>query len=266
MSIMSFIGEAMEACSTCNNGTGADGKVVNGYDGKNDPNAIKQTDHTYSDGEGVHDTVMIKGPLSEVFTKALNVSLKKQPLQPQQESPTPETVTEQAAEEKSDLLKQHSAEKIGFGTESSQIDESNLQYLVREFDEHSAEIKFVANKFDFCTPDELPKNVNCQATLISMTDFMSPTKVCEILDQAPNSKVQRVLVVVSDSLGRASGHTTQQRLVDVHYTGDEYSNLKHNPQFNTAVEDHFKPIDMKVVIGIEGFFAFLEDYHNGKKV
>ena len=34
---LTFMHTAMEACATCNNGKGADGKVINDYDGKNDP-------------------------------------------------------------------------------------------------------------------------------------------------------------------------------------------------------------------------------------
>lgn len=272
MSFQSFMNDAMEACATCMGGSSSaapDGKVVNGYDGKHDPKAIRNTGHTYSDGEGAHDTVMVKGPLSEAFTKALNVKLKKQPLQPQQEQPTPEQsqeqVIEQNADEKNPLLQQHSAGKIGIGAESSQIDEANMQYMIREFDDHSAELNFVANKFDFLTEAELPRNVACQATLISMTDFMTPSKVIELLENAPNSRSQKLLVVVSDALGTSAGITTQERLVDIHYTGGEYANLKHNPEFNAACEDHFAPAGFKVVIGIEGFFAFLEDFYRAKK-
>jgi hypothetical protein len=272
MSFESFIGTALEACTTCMGGSSSaapDGKVVNGYDGKNDPKAIRNTGHSYHDGDGVHDTVMIKGPLSEAFTKALNIKLKKKPLQPVEDKPNltdnQEQVIEQNAEEKNPLLKQHSSEKIGIATESEQIDSSNLQYMIREFDQHSAEINFVANKFDFLTPEQLPRNVACQCTLISMTDFMSPSKVCELLEDTPNSRSQKVLVVVSDALGTSAGVTTQERLVDIHYTGGEYANLKQNPEFNLAVEDHFAPAGFKVVIGIEGFFAFLEDFYNAKQ-
>lgn len=261
--------QAMESCASCHQGSNsapADGKVVNGYDGKNDPKAIRNTGVTYADGQGVQDTVVVHGPLSEAFTKALNLKLKKKPLQPKEEKPTPANTQEEAidqnAGEKNPLLRQNSPEQIGIATESAQIDEANLQYMIREFDSHSAEINFVANKFDFLTADQLPKNVKCQATLISMTDFMTPSKVCELMENASNSRSQKVLVVVSDALGTSANVTTQERLVDIHYTGGEYANFRHNPEFNAAVENHAALFGMKVVVGIEGFFAYLEDLHN----
>ena len=271
---MSLIQEALESCANCTAGKGGaapDGQVVNGYDGKHDPKAIRQTGVTYQDNdEGIHDTVMIKGPLSEAFTKALNLKFKKKPLQPVQETPSPEQATEevveqQNADEKNPLLKQHSSEKIGIGSESSQIDEQNLQYMIREFDDHSAEVQFVANKFDFMTPSQLPKNIACQATLISMTDFMTPSKATEIIEQAANCRTQKVLVVVSDALGRATDLTTKGQLVDIHYTGGEYANFKNNPELVPAVESYQQHFSMPIVVGLEGFFAYLEDFWNNKR-
>ena len=266
---LTFMHTAMEACATCNNGKGADGKVINGYDGKNDPKAITNTGHTYADGSGVKDTVMIDGPLSEAFTHALNYKLKKQPLQEEPDQPDLQTQQEKTAEQNKDdnespLKRQHSVEQIGMATESMQVDESDLQVMIREFDEHSAEVQFVANKFDFMTPAQLPINVGCQVTLISMTDFLSPSKVWEVMERAENTRTEKILVVVSDSLGRASGQTTQERLVDIQSTGAEYAKFKDHPEFNAAVENFFTPIKMKVVVGLEGFFAAIEDYYASK--
>ena len=88
---MSLIRQALEGCQNC--------ALAESQDKDNKP---VQTDITYNEGDGIKDTVIIDGPLSQVFTKALNVKLKKQPLTSEPEEKVAPLVTKPQEEQKDD--------------------------------------------------------------------------------------------------------------------------------------------------------------------
>lgn len=249
---MGLISQAFEECKSCQNNS------VNAWNGKPDPKAINKTDVTYNDGEGVKDTVVIDGPLSHAFTQALNIHLKKKPLQPTEEVPTPEASQEEAIEEKDEMLKQNKVAKIGIAAESQQQTETTDSILIRELDDNSEEFLFLANKFDFVEPDELPINIVCKTTIVAMNDFLKPSNIIGLTDDKTRSSIDHVVVVVGDSLGRTN-NTTSRSFIAVESYDKNFESSTQEKDFKAVVENHVKPAGYKVFLGMEQYANYLKN-------
>lgn len=252
---MSFIKQALEECNGCR--TGNQINQVDGWKGAPDPKAIVDTDTTYDDGKGIKDTVVISGPLSHAYTQALLLTLKKEPLQGKEEAPSATDIIEEVTTDEDPLLKKNNKEQIGISTEGMQQDEDIESFMIQELHKNSEEISYLANKFDFVKPDQLPVNVVCNTTLISMTDFMKIESFVEFTKDRGNSSVQYAVVVLPDSLNRTTKNTVQSKFVNV----DLFDSSKEDEMknFNAAVEAHVKPAGYKVFVGMEEYFGYLHD-------
>ncbi len=251
---MKLMQSAMEECSSCQN------KQVFS---STDPKAVNQTDATYHNGKGIKDTIMIDGPLGFAITEALNVGLKKKPLQATDEEPNMTDAAQQAIEDKvegkdPELAKlQNNDSSIGLATESSQQQMEDAQaYLIREFDNNSNETRFLANKFDFVDAKDLPKNVVCSTTVLTVGEFLNPRTLIKYTEDKSQSRIEHVLLVVADALGRSSNTTVKQQLVraeaPAHFVSDDQSR-----EFSAAVESHVSPAGYKVCLGVEAYLAYL---------
>ena len=81
---MSLIKSALEECASCNSNKYGYSEVKQGQD----TNGRLKDGFTYDDSKGIKDSVILTGPLSEVYTKALNIPLRKTPLiKPEEDTP-----------------------------------------------------------------------------------------------------------------------------------------------------------------------------------
>ena len=67
---MSLIQSALEECASCNSNKYGYSEVKQGQD----TNGRLKDGFTYDDSKGIKDSVILTGPLSEVYTKALNIT------------------------------------------------------------------------------------------------------------------------------------------------------------------------------------------------
>ena len=85
---MSLIQSALEECASCNSNKYGYSEVKQGQD----TNGRLKDGFTYDDSKGIKDSVILTGPLSEVYTKALNITLRKTPLvKPEEDTPDLDT-------------------------------------------------------------------------------------------------------------------------------------------------------------------------------
>ena len=250
---MSFIRQALEECQACEQKKNAD----------NTANQPVNTNVTYNDGQGIKDTVVVDGPLSEVFTKALNVKFKKQPITGEETPDEEKVVTKQEAlqQETNPLLRKNSNEKIGIGNESQQQDHEE-EFVFNELDKNSEQFKYIANSFDFVQKSEVPIKVTSKTTIFTVGDFLKPDNLIKFADDKTDSPVEHVVVLVSDALGRTRHTTTTSKFVTIPTSEDNFKDtvFKDEQQYKevtAVVESHFKPYGYKVVLGIEGYAELL---------
>ena len=94
-----------------------------------------------------------------------------------------------------------------------------------------------------------------------MTDFMKPSQLINYMEDKSDSRIDHVVVVVADGLGRTRKNTTKNKVVNLHLGGgmfheDSDEDLR---DFTAAVEAHVTPSGYKVVIGVEAFVEYLKE-------
>lgn len=252
---MKLVQLAMEenACNGCSNG-GFNSKGLATVSKRNTTHA---TDATYDKGEGIKDTVLISGPLSHAYTQALLMTLKKEPLANKQEEPV-EAEEEKEEVEKDPLLKQNEVGQIGISQESVQQEMAEHTFLAKQFEQNSEEVKFLANKFDFMEGKDLPTNVVCSTTVISITDFMRPHNLFSFTQDRTGSFIEHVVVVVADPMARTSKGLTKTKFFEVAERERTFADRDDQEEFDVAVESYVKPAGYKLFIGMEAYFAYLK--------
>ncbi len=251
---MSFIRQALEECQACEQKQQHD----------NTASKPVNTDVTYNDGKGIKDTVVVDGPLSEVFTKALNVKFKKQPITGEETPNEEQVVTKQEAldqQQKDPILRKNTNEKIGIANESQQQDVEE-EFVFNELDKNSEQFKYIANSFDFVQKGEVPIKVTSKTTIFTVGDFLKTSNLVTMAEDKTDSPVEHIVVLVSDALGRTRQTTTTTKFVTIPTSEDNFKEtvFKNEEQFkevNAVVESHFKPNGYKVVFGIEQYADYL---------
>lgn len=248
---MSLIRQALEGCQNC--------ALAESQDKDNKP---VQTDVTYNEGDGIKDTVIIDGPLSQVFTKALNVKLKKQPLTSEPEEKVAPLVTKPQEEQKDPLLKQNSKAPIGIATESQQQTSQEEAFIINELDKNSKEFDYIANSFDFVEKGQVPIKVTSKSTIITVGEFLKPSNLIKFTEDKKNSPVEHIVVLVADSLGRTKDTTVTSRFVTIPTSEDNFKETvfkdeEQCKEFEVVFESFIKPAGIKVALGIEQFADIL---------
>lgn len=256
---MSFIRQALEECATCDKTK----MVTSGDPAKN--GIDDKSSFTYSeDNKGIKDTIMMNGPLSDACTKALNMAFKKIPLDNVENEPTlDESVTniemEKSNDAKDPILRQNKREGFVVGSESNQQEDEVAEvYLLREFDNNSKELNFLANNFDFVKPEELPHNIVCNTTVFTVGKLLEPENLFFFTDKKPSSPIDNVILVVSDALGRTAQTTTTKKIVDVKLKDDFFGDIDQERDFKAVVENYITPAGYTVCLGVESYVAHLK--------
>lgn len=250
---MNFMQQALEECASC---TGENNKdIVDPWKGKVDPKENTDTGAVYDDGKGVKDTVMISGPLSHAYTQALLLTLKKEPLQAEEKEALDEETpnTQDPIERKDPMLQKDTTMKIGMATEGAQMDETANFLMIKEINANEADVDFVNGRYDFIESKDLPVNVVCNTTLISLVDFMRPHNIVGFTEDKNNAFIDNV-VVVMDTNGRTANTTMRRNIVQIDSDEDGQQELV---EFNLAVESHVAPAGYKVFLGLEAYFKYL---------
>lgn len=254
---MSFIKDALEACNGCNSSSQT---TVDSWTGTGKSDRNVDTGVTYNDGRGVKDTVLISGPLSHAYTKALLIALRKQPLQEEDEAaPVEEQVVDTTEEEDESKILGSRKTEIGLATESAQQEDENDFFMSARVNDNLKDVAFLANKFDFIEAKDLPINVVCKTTLITLSEFMRPQNLVKYTDERKSSTIDHVVVVLSDSLGRTKHTTTERKLVQIETDNILTSDTNQLNDFNHSVENFVTPAGYKVIIGMESYFAYLKN-------
>ena len=197
----------------------------------------KDNSFTYDEGQGVKETVMLTGPLSEVYTRVLTHCFAKKELTgtDDQEVPTP-------------------SEPV-IATESQQLEEQALQMVLAQSTGGLNDP--VGNKFDFADELHEPENVTTKAYLVTPGAALMPEVVENVQNVAQNTDKKVIMVITASPKGETMGVDITKRFVQI--GGDVGKNSLYNDeeQFNVAAESLYKPFGVTVVHGIGGLVNHL---------
>lgn len=214
---------------------------------------------TYDQGKGEKDVVQLTGPLSEVFTRALNIAFVKKPVY-DKDSEGPEDITQQEAEQISDSSmidnSRVSSESVSSrtsvasteGFQQSEADEVQAALMILKSSEHSP---VVETKYEFIS-DELEEKQDdiSPAIVVRCMDSrtaLRPAVISDIQDAAEDQDTVVMITDVTEGVGKAAG--LKQVLVNL----DE-DDAK---EFNDSVNAVYTKEGIAVVYGLESLIKHL---------
>jgi hypothetical protein len=237
---MSLIQSALEECASCNSNKYGYSEVKQGQD----TNGRLKDGFTYDDSKGIKDSVILTGPLSEVYTKALNITLRKTPLIKPEED-TPDLTTNVR-------VKDDTGENPIIGTEALKEEDDTLVVLNLLKDKLSKEeATEVDENYEFTTLASDPSNVVANIAVMTASDAIRPEIVDKIQSyKETNANHDTILVVSVPTNSGSEGTKVYQKLINLNPSANVLGNDA--PQLEKAFESLYERNGIKVFYGAEG--------------
>lgn len=237
---MSLFKTALEECNSCGTSAGKSGlqQTHSGFQ----TNAKQGDAFTYDDNKGVKDSVILTGPLSEVYTKALNISLKKQSLT------KPEETGVEFEEDGVDFS------RVSAGTLSNEdMKEDDTLLILKSINDQLTreESKNADDNYEFTTLSNDPANVVANIAVMTVNDAVDPVTVDSLHDyQDTHSGQDTILVVTVPTNTGSEGTRVQHKLINLntnaHVLGEDCEAAQ------TALENLYEKRGIRVFYGVEG--------------
>lgn len=220
---------ALEQCNSCNNSAGSE-------PARND--ALKPV--TYDEGNGIKDKIVMSGPLSEIFTQALNQVFQKKPLEltnnpPEADVPVQNKPTEAASES---YAQDHFMEKVV--TELGNAAE--LDVVLADFDVQSVK-QHVEDVKNNRLPAEAPEVTSVLVT--DVKDILKP----ETYEPLVSGSFRGIALVVGDMGGTGPVEPPEESAMILF---EDHAENQH------CVERLFEGTAVKVCFGVQAFVQELK--------
>ena len=172
---------------------------------------------TFDEGKGVKDQIAITGPLSEIYTHALNVAFTKKEIT-DQENETDKNVDKldnQIEEKIAEAKKAPNTLKVS--QESQAIDSAIKAKVITSILKATDGTPLQENVGFIDTGnvgDANPEETTAAAFIVDRNDALKPEVIEQVQDSA-KAGVKTMLVVVADPYGATQGVQMRQTLIDV---------------------------------------------------
>lgn len=202
---------------------------------------------TYDQGKGEKDVVQLTGPLSEVFTRALNIAFVKKPVY-DKDSEGPEDITQQEAEQISDTSMVDNSRATVEGFQQSEADEVQAALMILKSSEHSP---IVETKYEFINDELEEKQGDASPAIVvrcmDSKTALRPNVISDIQDSAQNQATVVMVTDVTEGMGKGTG--LKQRLMNLD---------THDPnELKTSMEAVYTKEGIAVVYGLESLIKYL---------
>lgn len=239
-----LISSAMETCDSCaqagqNSGVQPVDKSTTATNPgpKADDTGVnrnKQDGFTYDEGKGVKDTVLLTGPLSEVYTQALNVYFAKKPLDTS-------GVDEETIKETQPAV------------ETLAMDEYLMQKALKDQAQSDVGEAEFSGDTDYAAANDDPSTVSNTGFIVSDSDVFVPEIIEHVNKLAQASPKPVYVVVVASSHGETKGVRLGKQLIEID-PHDSTFILFTDREEKLAFEELFEPS----VKFCNGFSAFVK--------
>lgn len=184
---------------------------------------------TYNDGKGIKDTIVMTGPLSNIFTQALNIYFQKKTLE-----------VKPVEEEESASVAVESAMLHSMLASGSMIDGNN-------------NFNFVDSSTEF---EETPKAI-IYATTPDKSNTVDEIEVIQAdYDRYKDTDKDWVLFISTDESGKS-----EETVINTGEEGseDNLNPLEGNSEFTRVTENIFTSIGIPTVVGLENLKIWLDN-------
>lgn len=216
---------ALEQCQGC---SGTLIKQMSGSDKK------ELTPVAYDDGDGIKDQIIMTGPLSQVFTQAMNVVFQKKPLEltdnpPDAEVPVENKQDKSAVESYANDV--YMEKMINEMSTSPELAVVLSNFDVKSVNDHIADVRNNEQ------PAEAPDITTVLVT--SASDIVKP----EFYERLLNDNFNGIAVVVGDMGGSGALQSPKE----------EYKIFESDKETASSIERLFEDTGVKVCFGMEAF-------------
>lgn len=237
-----LIKAALEECMGCNSSNKGYKEISN-----NTSNGKLKDGFTYDDSKGVKDSVILTGPLSEIYTKALNITLRKTPLvKSEEESPNLSSLD--------DEVEQNIRSDKSIAATESMKEEDDILVALNGLKNNlsSGEINDIDQNYTFSTIDENPKNVVANIAVMTPDDASSPEVVDKLQTyKETNSNQDTILVVTVPTNNGSEGTKIYNKLINLNPKANILG--EDSSAYEQAFENLYEKRGIKVYYGPEGF-------------
>lgn len=234
---------SQESCASCQ---AQSGSVADSS--SNNPGA---DEFTYDEGKGEKELIQITGPLSEVFTKALNVYYAKEPVLTEKNIPEDISQSDTALLAESSKIDQHSSESM-INTETNL--NAILDYIVSQ-DPGST----IGDNYDFTT-DSAMKDMddpNMIVKSMEIEEALEPETVSKLEDAADAGKSEMVLVISNKPYySSATANDVKLEYVNI---AQQYASPYITSEDEVALEKLYTHPKIKTVLGVPELFSYLKE-------
>lgn len=250
-----------ENCVDC----GDKATTVSGNFITNQPAVVKEDkdsgDFTYDEGKGKKDIVQLTGPLSEVYTRALNIYYAKKPAFDTDSIPDGLSQSETEDLMNSAMIAQD-PDKLAEGkmaTESAQLEDTNMRAIIAAVQDYQL-VDEAQSKFAFVNDSLITDIKDAQTDIVAQfTPFENALKpeVVDAVHSSAEDKGENVVMVITDNDHFFThGLSANKKFINLN------ENSNHNPvfgpkDFDAAIESLYTSKGIKVVNGFEGLVTHL---------
>ena len=206
---------------------------------------------TYDEGKGEKELIQITGPLSEVFTKALNVYYAKEPILTEKNIPENISQSDTALLAESSKIDQHSNESM-INTETNL--NAILDYIVAQ-DPGST----IGDSYDFTTDSNMKDMDDPDMIVKSMEieEALEPETVSKVEDAANAGKSEMVLVISNKPYySSATANDVKLEYVNI---AQQYASPYVTSEDEVALEKLYTHPKIKTVLGVPELFSYLKE-------
>lgn len=206
---------------------------------------------TYNEGKGEKEIIQITGPLSEVFTKALNVYYAKEPVLTEKGIPEDISQSDTALLAEASKIDKHSSESL-VNTETNL--NAILDYIVAQ-DPGVA----IGDNYDFTT-DSVMKDMDDPDMIVKsmeINEALEPETVSKLEDAADIGKSEMVLVISNKPYySSATANDVKLEYVNI---AQQYASPYITSEAEVALEKLYAHPKIKVVLGVPELFSYLKE-------
>ena len=195
------------------------------------PESAGEAGVTYDEGEGVKQTVMISGPMSEAYTRALHLCFTKVSVQDPTDTNTPVTATE-SQQEDNGIISGIIAEV------SSKVDDETLARVGDQFD--------FADVHDDLDDD----NVTTRVYTAVGGQATQPEFVDAVQSMSHNKRV--IVAVVARPHGESTGVYLRKQFIELNDGAASQLTMGEEQELQAAAEALYTPFGVKMVFGMSG--------------
>ena len=223
-------------------------------------NNDKDLSFTYDEGKGSKEMVQLTGPLSEVYTRALNIYYAKKPVL--DTDSIPEDISQAENEEimaSAFISPTELKEQMTVSKESVQLDDTSIAAVITEISQNKLS-NAAQDKFVFVNDSIMTDIQNKEAgTVVFLSSKKEATKP-EVIDTVQSAACKKnknvILVVEAETKFFSGGMGMRRKWLDLSENSNYNPNFSEE-EFKYAAEKLYAENGINVIFGFEGFVNYL---------